>query len=218
MLSGSGSRVESAAQLCEPQNRSLTKRAKPPCPGCRRLQQELATYRAALEEGRAQLQELQATVQRLQEQLAAARKDSSTSSKPPSSDLVKPRRPAPAAGAGPRAPGGHPRHERAPFAPEQVQGSCDYRVGTCPDCGQALRPTGFGPHRTAGDTLDSRPETAPGGEPRLTAIGRPILPAQRAEILRRRPIPGSALFAVGTGFGPAGSRGEAAGPGRPVVS
>jgi transposase len=112
------------------------------------LEQELAAHRAALAGCRAQLQELQATVQRLQEQLAAARKDSSTSSKPPSSDLVKPPRPAPPSGDGPRAPGGqvgHPKHERAPFPPEHVQASFDYRLDVCPDCGQALRSTGFAP-------------------------------------------------------------------------
>jgi transposase len=126
----------------------MTRRAKTGCPACRRLQQELAAHRAASEGCRAQLQELQATVRRLQEQRAAARKGSSTSSKPPSSDLVKPPRPTPPSDDGPRAPGGqigHPRHERAPFPPEQIQASFEYRVDACPDCGQALRPTGFAP-------------------------------------------------------------------------
>ena len=45
-----------------------------PCPGCQRLQEEVQSLRAA--------------VAQLQEQLAAAHKDSSTSSKPPSSDIV----------------------------------------------------------------------------------------------------------------------------------
>jgi transposase len=83
----------------------------------------------------------------LQEQLAAARKDSSTSSKPPSSDIVKPPRPT-LADDSPRSPGGqvgHGKHERVAFPPEQVQAGFDYRVDVCPDCGQALRPTGFGP-------------------------------------------------------------------------
>jgi transposase len=126
----------------------MTRRAQTGCRACRRLRQELAAHRAALEGCRAQLQEFQATVPRLQEQLAAARKDSSTSSKPPSSDLVKPPRPTPPPGDGPRAPGGqvgHPKHERAPFPPEQVQASFEYRVDVCPDCGHALRPTGFAP-------------------------------------------------------------------------
>jgi len=95
-----------------------------------------------------QVQELQTTVQGLQEQLAAARKDSSTSSKPPSSDIVKPPRPTLAEDGSPRAPGGqvgHSKHERVAFPPGQVQAGFDYRVDVCPDCGQALRPTGFSP-------------------------------------------------------------------------
>jgi transposase len=126
----------------------MTRQVNKSCPACRRLRQELAAYRAALEDSRAQLQQLQATVQRLQEQLAAARKDSSTSSQPPSSDIVKPPRSAPPADGVPRAPGGqigHPKHERAPLPPEQVQATFEYRVAVCPDCGQALRPTGFAP-------------------------------------------------------------------------
>src|SRR5271168_4577816 len=102
----------------------MTKRAKISCASCLQLQRELASLRAAFQDCRAQMQELQATVQSLQEQLAAARKDSSTSSKPPSSDIVKPPRPAPAGDGSPRPPGGqvgHAKHERVAFPPEQVQ-------------------------------------------------------------------------------------------------
>jgi transposase len=126
----------------------MTKRAKTSCPSCRQLQRELASLRAAFQDCRAQVQELQATVQRLQEQLAAACKDSSTSSKPPSSDIVKPPRPPLTDDGSRRRPGGqvgHAKHERAAFPPEQVQAGFDYRVDVCPDCGQALEPTGFDP-------------------------------------------------------------------------
>src|SRR5437660_1142804 len=112
-----------------------------PCANCERLQEQLAAQQA-------QLDALTVTVQRLQEQLAAARKDSSTSSKPPSSDIVKPPRPSLADDGSRRKPGGqigHAKHERAPFPPEQVQAGFDYRVDVCPDCGQALEPTGFDP-------------------------------------------------------------------------
>jgi len=69
-----------------------------------------------------------ARIAELEKQLAAARKDSSTSSKPPSSDIVKPPRASgPARGKGrrkrkPRRGGqpGHDRHERTPFGPEEV--------------------------------------------------------------------------------------------------
>ncbi len=65
-------------------------------------------------------------ISQLEAQLAAAKKDSSTSSKPPSSDIVKPPRPDAKSRGGrkrKRRPGGqkgHPRHERPPFPPEQV--------------------------------------------------------------------------------------------------
>ena len=126
----------------------MTKRAKTSCPSCRQFQLELASLRAALQDCRVQVQELQTTVQSLQEQLAAARKDSSTSSKPPSSDIVKPPPPTRADDGSPRAPGGqvgHSKHERVAFPPGQVQAGFDYRVDVCPDCGQALRPTGLSP-------------------------------------------------------------------------
>jgi transposase len=91
---------------------------------------------------------LEAEVLRLQEQLAGARKDSSTSSKPPSSDLVKPAKPSPP-GQGRRRRGGqpgHPKHERALFGAEQVNAFFDHHPAElCPDCGQALVPSGCEP-------------------------------------------------------------------------
>jgi transposase len=100
-----------------------------PCSECQRL--------------RAQLDALQATVAQLQEQLARARKDSATSSKPPSSDLVKPPKPAPPDGAARRPQGGqpgHPRHQRQLFPPELLNGgSHTYTLELCPTCGQGLQ-------------------------------------------------------------------------------
>ena len=87
---------------------------------------------------------LEATVARLQVQLAAARKDSSTSSKPPSSDIVKPPKPEPPEGQERRRIGGqpgHPKHERAAFPPESINGALvDYRLDLCPCCGHYLQP------------------------------------------------------------------------------
>jgi transposase len=105
-------------------------KARKSCPNCRRLQ--------------ARLEALEATVARLQQQLAAARKDSSTSSKPPSSDIVKPPKPEPPEGQDRRRIGGqpgHPKHERAAFPPELINGaSVDYRLDLCPCCGHDLQP------------------------------------------------------------------------------
>src|SRR5215217_5091964 len=97
------------------------------CAGCERLQ--------------AQLDAVQAELAQLREQLAAARKDSSTSSKPPSSDIVKPK-PAAGADGGQRAIGGqpgHPKHDREPFPPEQVTLSQEHTLDACPGCGGPLR-------------------------------------------------------------------------------
>jgi len=115
----------------------------PSCANCQRLQ-------ARLDAQQAQLDTLQATIDQLQKQLAAARKDSTTSSKPPSSDLVKPPKPPPPPGQDRRAIGGqpgHPKHERTPVPPEQVNGGFfDYHVESCPTCGHDLQSTDAAPH------------------------------------------------------------------------
>jgi transposase len=93
----------------------------------------------------AELAALKEVVARLGQQLAAARKDSSTSAKPPSSDLVKPPKPPPPKGQDRRRIGGqpgHPKHERAAFPPEALNGgSFDHRIDSCPACGHDLQPT-----------------------------------------------------------------------------
>jgi len=71
---------------------------------------------------------LQARVEQLEAQIARMRKDSSNSSKPPSSDVVKPK---PKKRRGKRKRGGqkgHPRHTRTPFTPDQVDRSWDYEL------------------------------------------------------------------------------------------
>lgn len=76
-------------------------------------------------------------VARLQQQLAAARKDSSTSSKPPSSNIVKAKKP-PAKGGTNRNRGRQPVHEqhlRKPFPPEAVNHFEPHTLDCCPDCG-----------------------------------------------------------------------------------
>src|SRR5438876_4852904 len=107
----------------------------PPCANCQRLQAEVDTLRAELDA-------LRATVAQLQRQLAAARKNSSTSSKPPSSDIVKPPKPSPSDGAATCSRGGQPghaAHERQPFPPELVNGGIHpHRLCSCPTCGHDL--------------------------------------------------------------------------------
>jgi transposase len=80
----------------------------------------------------------------LRQQLATARKDSSTSSKPPSSDIVKPPRPAGDEGAKRSIGGqpGHPKHDREPFPAEQVTRFEEHILEQCPCCGGPLRRNG----------------------------------------------------------------------------
>ena len=76
----------------------------------------------------------------LKQQLAAARKNSSTSSKPPSSDIVKPKKPRGKGGKKRKRGGqpGHPRHERPEFPPEMIDEFFSYTLDSCPDCGGGL--------------------------------------------------------------------------------
>ena len=108
------------------------------CPNCRRFQARVD----ALE---AELAALKEVVARLSQQLAAARTDSSHSSKPPASDIVKPPPSPPPQGQDRRRIGGQPgppKHERAAFPPESVNGgSFDHRLDSCPACGRDLHPT-----------------------------------------------------------------------------
>lgn len=81
---------------------------------------------------------LQKRVEELERKVARLSKNSTNSSKPPSSDIT---RPAPQRrqqgerqiGAQP----GHPRHERPAFPEADIQASHDYRLDACPECGNA---------------------------------------------------------------------------------
>src|ERR1700677_120104 len=114
----------------------MAKRARKTCGQCQRLQQRLDAQAAEIETWRDELA-------RLQEKLATAKKTSATSSKPPSSDIVKPA--ACDSASGPRAPGGqlgHERHQRPPLSPDQLtKGSQDHLLELCPGCGHGLQPS-----------------------------------------------------------------------------
>ena len=82
---------------------------------------------SSLEQSNDQLQRenqrLREENQRLQDQIARLKRDSSNSSKPPSSDIVKPQPKGTPRRKGRRKIGGqtgHPRQERIPFAPEDI--------------------------------------------------------------------------------------------------
>jgi transposase len=78
----------------------------------------------------------------LEAELAKAKKNSSNSSKPPSSDLVKPPKPPRKDGQN-RQRGGQPGHEqhlRTDFPPDAIDQVVAYTLDRCPDCGGKLRP------------------------------------------------------------------------------
>jgi len=86
---------------------------------------------------------LEKRIEELETELAKARKTSSNSSKPPSSDIVKPPKSPKLKDKKKRKRGGqpgHPRHERAPFSPEDIDETHEYTLDACPDCGGALAP------------------------------------------------------------------------------
>jgi transposase len=82
-------------------------------------------------------------VEALEKMVSRSRKDSSTSSKPPSSDIVKPPRgKSKGRGGGKRSIGGqsgHDKHERKPFDADEIDDVFEYVVDDCPDCGGALK-------------------------------------------------------------------------------
>ena len=84
---------------------------------------------------------LQERIAALEAELAKAKKNSSNSSKPPSSDLVKPPKPRREDGQK-RQRGGQPGHEqhlRPEFPPEAIDQTVSYTLDRCPDCGGKLK-------------------------------------------------------------------------------
>ena len=64
--------------------------------------------------------------------------DIANSSKPPSSDIVKPPKPKSARSRKRGAQPGHAAHLRPPFDPGQIDAVQEYRLPCCPDCGGDL--------------------------------------------------------------------------------
>ena len=79
---------------------------------------------------------LRQRIMELEARLAKLEKNSSNSSKPPSSDFVNPAKAArkPKKKRKPGGQPGHPKHERIAFTPEQIDQRWDYYFDRCPDC------------------------------------------------------------------------------------
>ena len=104
--------------------------------------------KAQLAQALVRIAELEQRIAQLQEQLAKAKKNSSNSSKPPSSDIVKPKTPKGKGRRGKRKQGGqpgHPKHERPEFPPEMLDQVWEYQLSQCPVCGDALLPSDDAP-------------------------------------------------------------------------
>jgi len=108
------------------------------CPGCAERDRRLAV--------------LEERVAQLEAALAQAQKNSSNSSKPPSSDIVrpKPKHDKPGRPQKRRIGGqpGHPRHERQQFAEHELDGIKEWRHDACPCCAGKLTDAGVAPIRT----------------------------------------------------------------------
>jgi transposase len=104
--------------------------------------EEVARLQKRIDELTRTVAEKDRRIAELDEQLARARKTSRNSSKPPSSDIVKPVASNGAeTGTTRRKRGGqlgHPRCERPDFAPDEIDRLIDYRPDTCPCCGEPL--------------------------------------------------------------------------------
>jgi len=107
-------------------------------------QRRIAELQAENADLKALVAELKAQVARLSELVAKLSKNSSNSSKPPSSDIVKPPKPKLKGkrkkerrkiGGQP----GHPKHERQPFAVEDLSDAWEYHLDCCPDCGGRVK-------------------------------------------------------------------------------
>src|SRR5882672_8391477 len=99
----------------------MTTAGTQPCARCATLEQQSA--------------ELQARLAKLESELAAVKKNSRNSSKPPSSDIVKPPKDPPKDGKK-RKIGGQPDHDlhlRSPFPDDEVS-FVELHCIECPDC------------------------------------------------------------------------------------
>ncbi len=107
-------------------------------------QRRIAELEAENAELKTLVAELKAQVARLSGQIAKLSKNSSNSSKPPSSDIVKPPKAKPK-GRGKKqrrkigGQPGHLKHERQPFAVQDLSDVWEYHLDRCPDCGGRVK-------------------------------------------------------------------------------
>lgn len=84
---------------------------------------------------------LRRRIAELEARLAKLEKNSTNSSKPPSSDFVNPAKAARKSRKKRKAGGqpGHPKHQRTAFSAEEIDLRWDYYFDRCPDCAGEMR-------------------------------------------------------------------------------
>jgi transposase len=105
----------------------------------------VAKQAAQIERQAAQIDKLTSRIGELEIQLAKAKKDSTTSSKPPSSDIAKPKPKQRQGRPKKRRQGGqagHERHLREPLPPERVNQTIEYEIEEAERLRLGLTPTG----------------------------------------------------------------------------
>ena len=109
------------------------------------LRDLVAKQAAQIERQAAQIEKLTARIGELELQLAKAKKDSTTSSKPPSSDIAKPKpkqRPGRPKKRRQGGQAGHERHLREPLPSERVNETIEYEIEEAERLRLGLTPTG----------------------------------------------------------------------------
>ena len=105
------------------------------CPRCVELAHRVEVLERRLTHLLRKYSEAEERIRKLQEQLAGSNKDSNNSSKPPSSDITKPPKKPSLRRRRRGAQKGHPRHERPPFNPGDIDFLKRHAHESCPQCG-----------------------------------------------------------------------------------
>ena len=96
----------------------------------------VAIYRSGQEPVVDKLCELSAKIGEQAKKIASLQKNSTNSSKPPSSDITKPPKMKKGKGKKNKQGGqpGHPKHERTPFSEDEIDDHWEYHCPSCPEC------------------------------------------------------------------------------------
>jgi transposase len=103
--------------------------------------------------------ELESQLKVALDKIATLQKNSTNSSKPPSSDIVKPPKPRKDKDRRRKigAQKGHPKHQRPPFADDQIDTTVELKLEACPKCNGKLTPTDDAPKKQQQVELVEKP-------------------------------------------------------------